>query len=324
MDDEDTASDNADPEDVRQALIDVLRDGDGAELRALLKVLPDADGPIARRIQVFFMTGDRSQSEEALGDKELEPTAIQPARFSLRRAISIALIVLAGLFFLATVVFRALAPMSPVAVAELLGGPKIDRSWLPLGKMSSDLPRAVIASEDGRFCDHWGVDWGAVRDAIKQGGGIRARLRGASTIPMQVSKNLYLWPQRSYQRKILEVPLAYLMSALWPKEVVMQTYLNIAPWGPVIGAEAASQYYFHKSATALTRQEAILLAVALPNPSIRNPTNPSPRMLRIARAVEERMPILESRSACVVLEPQVSEPDVSEPEVPNSGPANWR
>src|SRR5262249_54506502 len=148
----------------------------------------------------------------------------------LRRAISLALIVLAGLFF-ATVVFRALTPISPVAVAELLGGPKINASWLPLGKMSSDLPLAVIASEDGRFCDHWGVDWAAVRDAINQGGG--ARLRGASTIPMQVAKNLYLWPQRSYQRKMLEVPLAYLMSALWPKKVVMETYLNIAPWGPV-------------------------------------------------------------------------------------------
>ncbi len=253
------------------------------------------------------MAGDGSQSEESLEHQALKPTAIKPTRSSLKRAMGIALLVLAGLW-LTIVIFRIANPVGPVTLAEMLGEPKITRSWLPLERISSDLPLAVIASEDGRFCNHWGVDWGAVKDAIKQGGGIGVRFRGASTVPMQVAKNLFLWPQRSYQRKILEVPLAYLMSALWPKKVVMETYLNIAPWGPVIGAEAASQYYFHKSAIALTRQEAILLAVALPNPSIRNPAKPSPRMLRIAKAIEEKMPILEPRSACVMSQAQVSEP----------------
>jgi len=79
----------------------------------------------------------------------------------------------------------------------------------------------------------------------------------------------------------------------------METYLNIAPWGPVVGAESASQYYFQKSAAELTRKEAILLATALPNPSGRNPANPSPRTLKIAKAVEQRMPMLASRSECV-------------------------
>ena len=168
--------------------------------------------------------------------------------------------------------------------------------------MSPDLPLAVIASEDGRFCNHWGVDWVAVRDAIKQGGGIGPGLRGASTIPMQLAKNLYLWSERSYLRKALEVPLAYAISGLWPKQEVMETYLNIAPWGPVVGAEKASQYYFKKSAADLTRQEAILLAVALPNPSGRNPADPTPRTLRIAQEVGKRMPILASRSTCVLTE----------------------
>jgi monofunctional biosynthetic peptidoglycan transglycosylase len=233
--------------------------------------------------------------------REREDT-IKPARSVLRRAISVALFMLSTLF-VTIIFFRALNPISPIGIAQVLGAPAIERVWLPLKKMSSELPLAVIASEDGRFCNHWGVDLGAVREAINEGGGIGAGLRGASTIPMQLAKNLYLWSERSYLRKALEVPLAYLISALWDKKVVMETYLNIAPWGPVVGADAASRYYFKKSAADLTRQEAILLAVALPNPTVRNPAKPNPRMVRIARAVENRMPILASRSKCVLDKP---------------------
>ena len=96
-----------------------------------------------------------------------------------------------------------------------------------------------------------------------------ADLRGASTIPMQTVKNLYLWNGRSYVRKAAEVPLAYFMSLAWPKERVMEVYLNVAQFGPgIFGAEAASRHYFHKSAANLTRGEAILLAAALPNPRV--------------------------------------------------------
>jgi monofunctional glycosyltransferase len=232
---------------------------------------------------------------------KLEHSVPKCKRHPLTRAVSVASVFLAGLF-VATVIFRMTNPISPIGVAEMLGASSTKRGWLPLEKISPDLPLAVIASEDGRFCNHWGVDWAAVWDAIKQGGGIGPGLRGASTIPMQLAKNLYLWTERSYLRKILEAPLAYLISALWNKRVVMETYLNIAPWGPVVGAESASRYYFQKSAAELTREEAILLAVALPNPSGRNPAHPSPRMLKIAKAVEQRMPMPESRSECVLPE----------------------
>ena len=145
-----------------------------------------------------------------------------------------------------------------MVMSKLKGG-TIRQTWVPLDRMSRQLPLAVIASEDGRFCMHWGVDWGAVREAIKEGGGLRG-LRGASTIPMQTVKNLYLWSGRSYVRKALEVPLAYVMSLFWPKERVMEVYLNVAQFGPgIFGAEAASRHYFHKSAADLTRGEAILL-----------------------------------------------------------------
>lgn len=158
----------------------------------------------------------------------------------------------------------------------------------------------MIASEDGLFCLHRGVDWGAVREAIKEGHGF-SDFRGASTIPMQTAKNLYLWNGRSYVRKALEVPLAYLASFLWPKERMMEVYLNVAQFGPgTFGAEAASRRYFGKSASKLSRREAVLLAAALPNPGFRNPAKPSARMLRIATTIERRLPIVARRSACVL------------------------
>ena len=242
-----------------------------------------------------------AQLDRPLGTSQgkLEGDLPKRKRHPLARAVRVASAVLATLF-VATVLFRMTNPIGPIGVAEMFGASGTKRAWLPLEKISPDLPLAVIASEDGRFCNHWGVDWAAVREAIKQGGGIGPGLRGASTIPMQLAKNIYLWPERSYFRKMLEAPLAYLISTLWPKRVVMETYLNIAPWGPVVGVEAASQYYFRKSAAELTSKEAILLATALPNPSVRNPAKPSARTLKIAKAVEKRMPILAPRSECVV------------------------
>jgi monofunctional glycosyltransferase len=216
------------------------------------------------------------------------------------RVARIVLAILA-ILFLSIVAFRFVnPPLTAVMVVEKLKGYTLRREWVPLEDISPNLPLAVIASEDGRFCLHWGVDWGAVRDAIKEGDGV-ADFRGASTIPMQVAKNLYLWNSRSYLRKLIEMPLAYVMSFIWPKQRMMEVYLNVAQWGPgLFGAEAASRYYFQKSAAELTRREALLLAVALPNPRWRNPARPSGRMLRIAEAVSARMPIIAQRASCLL------------------------
>ena len=217
------------------------------------------------------------------------------------RRIALFLLFLAGAVLLSIVVYRFVnPPITAVQTVTLLKGGKLRQHWVPLKNISPSLPLAVIASEDGRFCLHWGVDWGAVRDAISEGGGW-AGFRGASTIPMQTAKNLYLWNSRSYVRKFLEVPLAYAMTALWPKERMMEVYLNVAQFGPgIYGAEAASRHYFGKSASQLSRREAVLLAVALPNPGFRNPARPSPRMQRIARAVDLRIPIIAKRAGCVL------------------------
>ena len=217
------------------------------------------------------------------------------------RRVALALLIIAGALLLSIVVFRFVnPPITPVMLVDKLRGATLKRQWVPLDKISPDLRLAAVSSEDGQFCAHWGVDWGAVRDAVKAAHSLKG-VRGASTIPMQTAKNLYLWNERSYVRKALEVPLAYLITAIWPKRRMMEVYLNIAQWGPgLYGAEAASRYYFGKPASALTQREAVLLAAALPNPRLRNPAKPSRRMLLVANAVERRMPYMVKRAHCVL------------------------
>ena len=217
----------------------------------------------------------------------------------LKRIVAIIVLLFVGLI-LSVVFFRFVnPPITTVMIFEKLKGYTLQREWVPLARISPHLPIAVIAAEDGRYCQHWGVDWGAMRDAIEEAGD-GGLMRGASTIPMQTAKNLYLWTWRSYVRKALELPLAYLMSAVWPKERMMEIYLNIVQWGPgVFGAEAASRHHFKKSASELTRREAALLAASLPNPWVRNAGRPGPRVSRIAGAIERRMPIIAGRADCV-------------------------
>ncbi len=117
--------------------------------------------------------------------------------------------------------------------------------------MSPHLPRAVISSEDARFCQHHGVDWIEFQDVIDEAfDDEEGPLRGASTIPMQTAKNLFLWDGRNIIRKGLEIPLAYWMDYVWPKRRMIEIYLNIVEWAPgVYGAEAASHYHFKKPAS---------------------------------------------------------------------------
>ena len=218
------------------------------------------------------------------------------------RRIGLAILAIMAAVFLSIIAYRFVnPPITPVMVAEKLRGTTLKYRFVPLEDIARDLPLAVIASEDGRFCNHWGVDWAAVNEAVQEARKRGRGFRGASTIPMQTAKNLYLWTDRSYVRKVLEVPLAYLLTLFWPKERVIEVYLSIAQWGPgIFGAEAASQHYFKKSASQLTRREALLLAVSLPAPRLRNPAKPSPRMSRMAKAVERRMPVIATRAACAV------------------------
>jgi monofunctional biosynthetic peptidoglycan transglycosylase len=215
--------------------------------------------------------------------------------------LGLAAAILAGAVLVSIVLFRFVnPPITATMVVDKLRGGTLHRQWVPLEKISPNLQLAVIASEDGNFCDHRGVDWGAVREVINKAKSLKA-VRGASTIPMQVAKNLYLWERRNYVRKALEVPLAYAMTTLWPKRRMLEVYLNIAQWGPdTYGAEAASRRYYGKPASRLTRRQAVLLAAALPNPHARNPARPNRKMRLIASAVQRRLPYISKRADCVL------------------------
>lgn len=174
----------------------------------------------------------------------------------------------------------------------------VDRRWVGLDAISPRLVDAVVMSEDGQFCAHHGVDWGSLREVIQDSED--GPSRGASTITMQVVKNLFLWPSRSYIRKGLEIPLALVLDAAWSKRRVMEVYLNIAEWGDgVFGAEAASQAAFGKSAAALSAREAALLATTLPNPSRRHAGKPSRGHQRLAGVVLARMGDADTWTACI-------------------------
>jgi len=179
-------------------------------------------------------------------------------------------------------------PKTPVMIVDRLFGQGLDHRAVPLARISPNVIRAVIASEDGRFCQHWGVDLGELKEAIEDSLG--GRPRGASTITMQVVKNVFLWPQRSYLRKALELPLAYMLDFILPKRRILEIYLNVAEWGPgIYGVEAAAWNAFGKSAARLDDAEAALLAVSLPNPGARDAGEPSRSMERLARRLQQRM-----------------------------------
>lgn len=143
---------------------------------------------------------------------------------------------------------------------------RFSHQWVDWSQISGNVKVAVIASEDQKFAEHWGFDFESMQKAWQQNQRGR-KVRGASTISQQVAKNLYLWPGQSYVRKGLEAWFTVLIEALWPKQRILEVYLNSAEFGKgVFGVEAASQRYFRKSAARLSRQESALLAAVLPAP----------------------------------------------------------
>lgn len=179
-------------------------------------------------------------------------------------------------------------PVSTLMLKDLVTFTGYDRRWVPLDDVAPVLAHSVMMSEDGQFCSHHGIDLGEL-NAVLEDALAGEPTRGASTIPMQTVKNLFLWGGRSFLRKALELPLAVYFDLVVPKRRIMEIYLNIAEWGPnIYGIEAAAQHHFGTSAKKLSRRQAALLAVTLPNPAIRNPAKPSSGMNRLATVIERR------------------------------------
>jgi len=190
-------------------------------------------------------------------------------------------------------------PITPLMLLRLPEVHRIERQSVPLRAISWELQRAVIASEDNRFCFHHGIDWGAVSDAVGEYEE-EGRLRGASTITMQVARNLFLWPGGGFLRKGIEAGLALTIDALWPKRRILEIYFNIVEWGDgIYGAEAAARSYFHTNAARLSRSQAALLAAVLPNPRRWSPARPTRYLAERARIIAERIDKLDGYFTCL-------------------------
>src|SRR5256886_2414278 len=204
-------------------------------------------------------------------------------------ALALAILVVVLLPYLLVPLYRTLNPVSTLMLWRWATGARVERSFVPIERMAPALPMTVIASEDGRFCSHRGIDWRELRERLDDVDDISAA-RAVSTITQQTAKNLFLWPGRSFVRKALELPLALWMDLLLPKWRVLEIYLNIAEWGPSgqFGAEAASRNAFNKSAHALSPREAALLAAVLPNPRRRSARRPGPAVRPLALIYQAR------------------------------------
>lgn len=182
-------------------------------------------------------------------------------------------------------------PITPYQILNAISGDGLTKSWASYDEVSPNFYRAVIAAEDARFYSHSGIDWRAVKDAQRHNELYpKKRRRGASTITMQTAKNTFLWHGRNYVRKGLEAYFSYLIEFFWGKKRILEVYGNVVEMGEgMYGVEAASQKYFGKSASKLTKRQAALLAAILPNPKRWNPAKPTAYLNRRASTIQARM-----------------------------------
>lgn len=169
---------------------------------------------------------------------------------------------------------------------------KIYSDWTPIEAMSKEAPLSVVASEDQLFPQHWGFDFKSMNNAFKSN--LRGKkIRGASTITQQVAKNVFLWQNRDYLRKGLEVYFSLLIELIWGKERILEVYLNVAETGNMtFGYEAAAQRFFNKSSFSLTRNEAARIAAVLPSPLRFSVKNPSSYTQRRTQQIARQMRML--------------------------------
>jgi monofunctional biosynthetic peptidoglycan transglycosylase len=200
----------------------------------------------------------------------------QRGRVAVRLLKWFLVVLLAWLLLTATPVLllRWLRPLTSAVMLEAAAqawaaqdhGYRTDFEWVSLEQISPHAAIAVIASEDQLFPFHAGFDFDSIREAVRESERGR-RLRGASTISQQVAKNLFLWGGHSFVRKGLEAYFTVLIEALWPKERILEMYLNVAQFGNgVYGVQAAAERFWHEPARRLSSADAALLAAVLPNP----------------------------------------------------------
>ena len=204
-----------------------------------------------------------------------------------------------GLSFALVVIYR-FVPV-PVTATMLMDENGITKDWEPLSRIDRNMVSAVIAGEDGKFCEHDGFDREAIEAAIRrnqQGG----RIRGGSSISQQTAKNVFLWQGGGYFRKGLEAWFTLLIENIWGKRRIMEVYLNVAETGiGTYGVEAGSQRYFNHSAARLSQDEAARMAAALPLPKERPVLNPTGFTRRYGNTLQARIGVVrrDGLDACI-------------------------
>ena len=189
-----------------------------------------------------------------------------------------------------------------------------DWRWVPYARISANLKRAVIVTEDSAFWQHEGIDYEQLRESMETNWERGEFARGASTITQQLAKNLYLSPSKNPIRKVKELLITRRLEAELSKQRILELYLNAIEWGDAIwGAEAAARRYFRKSAAELSPSESALLAAAIANPHILDPGHPSARLRRRQQMIMRRM-------GAVTPPPVVAEPVIPPPDPPASVP----
>jgi monofunctional biosynthetic peptidoglycan transglycosylase len=219
---------------------------------------------------------------------------------SLRGVLKVFAATVAGLLLLATTVILILRWVDPPTSAFMIrhwllaerpasAQQRLYHEWVPADQIPAEVKLAVIAAEDQRFPTHTGFDLVEMKNALERwrNGGL---LRGASTVSQQTAKNLFLWPGSDWLRKGLEAPLTLMIEMLWPKERILEVYLNIAQFGPdTYGVGAASWRFFDRPVFTLETAEAALLAAVLPNPTIYRVKAPSAQVRRKAAWIQRQM-----------------------------------
>ena len=203
----------------------------------------------------------------------------------------------AGFYAVLILLFAVVPP--PINLYQLgeswrLGG--IEKDWVSWEEIAPVVGRSAVAAEDANFCNHWGFDMAAIRQAIEEGGN-----RGASTISQQVVKNVFLWHGRSYLRKAMEAVMTPVVELVWTKQRVLEVYLNVAEFDEgVFGIQAAAQHHFGVDAKDLTPLQAARLAAVLPDPKGRSASNPSSFVRSRTRSIISGAETIaaDGRSAC--------------------------
>jgi monofunctional biosynthetic peptidoglycan transglycosylase len=194
-------------------------------------------------------------------------------------------------------------PLTPLMAIRLVEGDGLDRDWVRLSRLPAHVPLAVMAAEDNRFCRHVGFDHVEIAKAIRDWRHGKS-LRGASTLSMQVTRNLFLWPGGGWIRKALEAVWTPLIELVLGKRRIMEIYLNVAEMGRgVFGVEAAAQAHFGKPAARLSRAQAAQLVAILPNPRQWRPRSTSKFIGDRAATIQRRMDDIQPLAGCLGLAP---------------------